>query len=598
MRTFSFRTKIFACVLLATLTALALPLVYARVTLHNDLLNDAKLQALREAQLAGRLLDALPPYDDAQKALHEWGTPDMRLTLLTRTGEVLADSQLTADQLPKLDNHADRPEFRDALDDGKGVSTRYSNTLNNDLVYAVVALRDGNMLRVAVPFAGLKSRIDSKVTTFSGVAVAATLISLLLAILLSFWLKRELGQMVNVVEAISLGKYHRRLRRLPGREFIPLADAVNRMAQNIEEHVYTVADQKEQLETILDTMNEGVLVLSPHGCIRRCNRALARNFPAASGAHGSQVVEVIPVPALQDAVDDILHNPTVDPNVPVTLQVEMPPGRVFAVQICRAPRESQDLGAVAVFHDITELVRLERVRRDFVANVSHELRTPLTAIQGYAETLADMQDMPQECRRFGEIIRKNGMHLNRMVEELLSLARLENEDSPLSLAPVRLEESLQSAQSLCRNLLETRSLRVQVQMPEDIMALANAPSLAQVFRNLLENAARYAPKGTEILVHAAVRQQQVLVQVCDNGPGIPASDLKRIFERFYRVEKHRTSVGTGTGPSTGLGLAICKHIVERHGGQIWADSPASPPPLLPSHWATALCFTLPLATGE
>lgn len=593
MRTFSFRTKIFACVLLTTLAALALPLVYARVTLHNDLLSDVKLQALREARLAGRLLDVLPPHDTAQKALREWGTPDMRLTLLDRTGAVLADSQLTAGELTTLDNHADRPEFRDALIHGKGVSTRYSNTLSNDMVYAIVTLRDDNLLRVAVPFAGLKSRIDSKVTTFSGVAAVAALVSLMLAILLSFWLKRELGQMVQVVEAISLGKYQRRLRRLPGREFIPLADAVNRMAQNIEEHVHTVADQKEQLESILDTMNEGVLVLSPHGCIRRCNRALAKEFPAAAGAHGSQVVEVIPVPALQDAVDDILHNPSVDPAIPMTLQVEIPPGRVFAVQVCRAPRESKDLGAVAVFHDITELVRLERVRRDFVANVSHELRTPLTAIQGYAETLADMSDMPDQCRRFGEIIRKNGMYLNRMVEELLSLARLENEDTPLPMAAVRLEESLQSAQSLCRNVLENKNLRVQVQIPEGVLALAHAPSLAQVFRNLLENAARYAPEGTEILVLATLRQDRVIIQVCDNGPGIPPSDLKRIFERFYRVEKHRTTASSG--PSTGLGLAICKHIVERHHGQIWADSPAAPPLV---NWATALCFTLPLATGE
>lgn len=601
MRTFSFRTKIFACVLLATLMALALPLIYARVTLHNDLLDDAKLQALREAQLAGRLLDALPPSDDAQKALREWGAADLRLTLLNREGMVLADSEIPRERLSGLDNHADRPEFREALVKGLGVSTRYSNTLNNDLVYAVVALRDGELLRVAVPFAGLKSRIDSKVATFSGVALAAALVSLLLALLLSSWLRRELGQMVNVVEAISLGKYQRRLRRIPGREFIPLADAVNRMAQNIEEHVRTVADQKEQLESILDTMNEGVLVLSPHGCIRRCNRALAKDFPSAAGAHGSQVVEVIPVPALQEAVDDILHNPDVDPAVPLTLHVEVP-GRVFAVQICRARRDSHtghgqeqgheprhELGAVAVFHDITELVRLERVRRDFVANVSHELRTPLTAIQGYAETLADMHDMPEDCRRFGEIIRKNGMYLNRMVEELLSLARLENEDTPLPVAAIGVEESLQSALPLCRALLESKNMEVSVQLPPEAVTTAHAPSLGQVFRNLLENAARYAPEGSKILVCARMQQEQILVQVCDNGPGIPPSDLKRIFERFYRVEKHRNNA------STGLGLAICKHIVERHGGHIWAESPAAEPL---SAWATALCFTLPLATGE
>ena len=593
MRNLSFRTKIFCCVLVATLAALAVPLVYARVFLHNDLLHDAKLQALREAQLAARLVDSLPA-GTAQQNLEELGTADMRITLLNAYGKVLADSGVTENHIPDMDNHSDRPEFRAALRDGQGVSTRYSNTLNNDMVYATVKLRDKNLLRVALPFAGLKSRIDGKVAAMSGVAAVAAAFSLLLALLLSFWLKRELNQMVNVVEAISLGKYQRRLRRLPGREFAVLAEAVNRMAQNIEEHVHTVADQKEQLESILDTMNEGVLVLGPQGCIRRCNRALAQTFPAASGSHGSQVVEVIPLPALQDAVDSVLSIPRPEAGAsatPFTLQLEVPPGRFFDVHICRARRSIPDMGAVAVFHEITELMRLERIRRDFVANVSHELRTPLTAIQGYAETLADMEDMPADCRRFGEIIRKNGIYLNRMVEELLSLARLENENSPLPLTALTLQDVLHSALSLCRDQLDHKSLRVDIDLPEENTVHGNAPSLVQVFRNLLENAARYAPQGSRILVSADAHQDHILVRVCDHGTGIPPTDLHRVFERFYRVEKHRNSAGSGA--STGLGLAICKHIVERHGGHIWAESPVTGSR---GSWATALCFTLPLAS--
>ena len=614
MRHISFRTKIFCCVLLATLAALALPLYYVRVTLHNDLLREAQMQALREAQLAGRLLDSRAQGSNVQKMLEELGTTDMRLTLLESDGKVLADSDVKADKIRDMDNHSDRPEFRAALRDGQGVSTRFSNTLNNDLIYATVLLRDGNLLRVALPFAGLKSRIDNQVGAFSGVALAAAAISLLLAGLLSFWLRGELGQMVSVVEAISLGKYQRRLRRLPGREFAVLAEAVNRMAQNIEEQVNTVAEQKEQLESILDTMSEGVLVLGQQGCIRRCNRALAQTFPAAAGAHGAQVVEIIPLPALQDAVEEVLYSPVPEGQLPkpLSLHMEMPPGRFFAVQLCRARRPGPNMGAVAVFHDITDLVRLERIRRDFVANVSHELRTPLTAIQGYAETLADMQDMPADCRRFGEIIRKNGQYLNRMVEELLSLARLENENENLPLTPLAVDEALHSALSLCRAMLEKKSLHVDEALPGKTLVRGHAASLTQVFRNLLENAARYAPYGSHIAVIAQERQGMLLVRVCDNGPGIPPSDLQRIFERFYRVEKHRSSASTATagstagshagpntGPNTGLGLAICKHVVERHGGRIWAESPVIPTPLDDQAWGTALCFTLPLAaSGE
>lgn len=501
------------------------------------------------------------------------------------------------DKIADLDNHGDRPEIRDALDRGEGVSTRRSNTLDSDLVYAAVRLADGNVLRAAVPFAGLKTRIDGKLSAFSMVAAAAAGLSLLLALLLSSWLKRSLADMVTVVEAISLGKYQRRLRAVPGSEFTALADAVNRMAENIEKHVRTVADQAGQLEGILDTMNDGVLVLGPKGRIRRCNRALAAVFPAAAGAHGAQVVEAIPVSALQEAVEALLARPAAEQAAPeetdrptperleTRLQLEVPAGRVLAVHLSRSLASTPDIGAVAVFHDITDLVRLERVRRDFVANVSHELRTPLTAIQGYAETLAGLENVPDDCRRFGGIIRRNGAYLARMVEELLALARLESEEGHLALLPVDPRDALNTAAAFCADALAARRLRLTVDLPEKLKVMASPTHLGQVFRNLLENACRYAPEDSEIRVSAALRDDEALFRVTDQGPGIPAADLSRIFERFYRVEKHRGA------SSTGLGLAICKHIIERHGGRIRAESPTRDA-------ATALCFTLPPAPEQ
>ena len=587
----SFRTKIFVCVLAVTLAALSLPVIYARVTLHSDLLADVQRQALREARLAGMLVEAEPDSIRLSSLLHDLGRLNLRLTLLDAQGRVLDDSDMRPEQLGSLDNHADRPEFREALARGEGVSTRHSNTLDNDLIYAAVRLDNGNVLRVAVPFAGLKTRIDSKVSAFSMVAGAAVLLSLLLALLLSYWLKHSLDDMVNMVEAISLGKYQRRLRSVPGSEFAALADAVNRMAENIEEHVRTVADQAGQLEAILDTMNDGVLVLGPRGRIRRCNRALSAAFPSAAGAHGAQVVEVIPAPALQDAVEELLDRsaPRREQSPPERLQsrlqLEIPAGHFMAVHLSRPLAPTPEMGAVAVFHDITDLIRLERIRRDFVANVSHELRTPLTAIQGYAETLASLDTLPDDCRRFGEIIRKHGAYLARMVEELLALARLESEEGSLTLLPCDPRDALNTAAAFCADALSGRRLHLAAALPDHLRVMASPTHLGQVFRNLLENACRYAPEDSEIRVDAHVQGAEVLCRVRDQGPGIPAADLDRIFERFYRVEKHR-----GTS-STGLGLAICKHIIERHGGRIWAESPASDA-------ATALCFTLPLAMTE
>ena len=505
---------------------------------------------------------------------------------------------------------------------GQGYSVRSSGTLGTDMAYAAVRVNDARLLRIALPLNNLQQEIESRVAVFTRIGIVTLVLSLILAGLLSGALRNSLSQMVSVVEAISLGNFQRRLRRIPGREFAPLAEAVNRMAENIEDHVRTAAEQTSQLESILETMSDGVLVLGPHGRIRRCNRALAREFPAAASALGAQVVEVIPSPQLQAAVDAAMaacpvpgsvsssgsgqadaaqnsiapsaeHESAAAGEEPTLnreqryLQLELSSGQVMSVCISR-PCGLEHLGqtgvgAVAVFHDITELIRLERVRRDFVANVSHELRTPLTAIQGYAETLISLDASP-ECRRFGEIILKHGVCLSRMVDDLLTLARLEGKTGSLELSPTDPRDAVSQAAGMCREMLERRKCSVVVDIPEDCRVMASQPHLAQVFRNLIENAGRYAPEGGDVRISARVSGPDVVFRVVDDGPGIPKADLERIFERFYQVERHR---GQAT---TGLGLAICKHIVERHGGRIRAESPAQ-------DGSTALVFTLSSVYG-
>lgn len=614
---FSFRTRIFCSVLAVALLSIGIAVFYGKSWLEHSQLQAARERLLHETRLAGVILDKLGPDPDVLPELARiLNLPDERLSLLDGKGNVLADTAVGAQPVDRLDNHADRPEVREALSGGdgadgegggQGFAIRPSGTLDLPLAYAVTRLDDGRLLRLAVPLENLKRQIESRLTVFSQIGLITVALSLLLAMLLSGALRRSLSQMVGVVEAISLGNFQRRLRRIPGSEFAPLADAVNRMAENIEEHVRAAADQTAQLESILDTMSDGVLVLGPHGHIRRCNRALAGEFPAAATAQGAQVVEIIPSPELQKAVDEVLAAPAPssasqsashdasrsgsgsepgDENGRVQrhLHLTLPSGQVMSVCLSRPAGPDSHLGAVAVFHDITELVRLERVRRDFVANVSHELRTPLTAIQGYAETLISLDTSP-ECRRFGEIILKNGAYLTRMVGDLLALARLEGKTGSLELAPTDPREALARAKGMCREVLERRNLHLNVDMPEQCRVMASLPHLAQVFRNLLENACRYAPEGGNIRVTAHPVGNEVVFRVVDDGPGIPAADLDRIFERFYQVERHRGQA------STGLGLAICKHIVERHGGRIRAESPAP-------DGNTALVFTLGSVESE
>lgn len=316
---FSFRTRIFCSVLAVALLSIGIAVFYGKSWLEHSQLQAARERLLHETRLAGVILDKLGPDPDALPELARiLNLPDERLSLLDGKGNVLADTAVGAQPVDRLDNHADRPEVREALSGGdgadgegggQGFAIRPSGTLDLPLAYAVTRLDDGRLLRLAVPLENLKRQIESRLTVFSQIGLITVALSLLLAMLLSGALRRSLSQMVGVVEAISLGNFQRRLRRIPGSEFAPLADAVNRMAENIEEHVRAAADQTAQLESILDTMSDGVLVLGPHGHIRRCNRALAGEFPAAATAQGAQVVEIIPSPELQKAVDEVLAAP-------------------------------------------------------------------------------------------------------------------------------------------------------------------------------------------------------------------------------------------------------------------------------------------------
>ena len=578
----SFRARIFWAILLVAAVAAGLSLWLTREWLEERQLDEARTGLLREARVAGELM--LRGENDLAALTRVLDLPDLRLSLLDADGRVLAE---TGGVSPEgMDNHGDRPEVVQARSGGEGYSLRASGTLHRNFAYAARRLPDGRVLRLALPLDSVNLLIQKRLHVFAPMI----LLAVVLAAFISGAMRRSLGQMVDVVSAISRGRLQRRLRRLPGTEFAPLAEAVNRMADSIGEQVRIASDKTAQLESVLNTMSDGVLVLGPQGRIRRCNGAFARLFPPVTDMAGSPVIEVIPSPELQDAVDALLRSAQVartasgsgdeDLDVPRSLrQVQLHlGGRAFSVLISLPVLADARLGAVLVFRDISDLMQLERIRSDFVANVSHELRTPLTAIQGYAETLLSM-DSPEQAQHFAAIIYRHSCSLARMLEDLLVLARLEGQGGALELCPTECAATLEEAGSLCQTRLQERSLRLEGHLEELPPVLADDRLLTLVFRNLLENACRYAEEGTAIRVTGRVEGDDVVIRVVDDGATIPADDLPRIFERFYQVERHRGQ------NSTGLGLAICKHVIERHGGRIWAESPAE-------DGSTAIIFTL------
>jgi len=390
-----------------------------------------------------------------------------------------------------------------------------------------------------------------------------------------FWgltrgLSRSLVEVAAVARAIADGDYRRRLHLSPGGELASLAENVNHMARSIEAQIATITDQKVQLQAILDGMREGVMVLDAAGRIKVANPALTRMAPISGNFIGRRPIEVAQSPELQRACDQLLAERDPAPGQSVTLDVEAAPGRFYEVSLVRLAASLKDPGAVLVFHDVTEARRLASIRRDFAANVTHELRTPLTSIKGYAETLlAASPELDAERRRFLDVILRNANHMSRMVEDILELARLEEEPTDPA-AGVVADPGVALAEAVreCEALAAAKHLTLDIRVPADIPpAVCDSGQLTQVWRNLLENATRFGPKDSRILLQAAADVATVTCTVQDQGPGIPPAERQRVFERFYRVERHR-SKATG---STGLGLAIVKHIVERHGGRVWVD---------------------------
>lgn len=579
------QAKMFWAFALVTVIAVALPAVLFRNTLYQDRLDLANRQALAQVSVIKSLLDSGASERQIRALLSSVKDAGVRMTIAAEDGKVLYDTHVAGDALPELDNHNDRPEIEAARREGKGISLRHSNTLGIDAVYAAVALADGGMLRLAVPMASIRHSLEEQLPTLGTIMAGVAALCLALSVIITRRFRNGIDAMAEVVAVIAKNKGGRRLLNVPGKEFLPLAYAVNRMAENIEEYVATTTDQHTQLEVILDSMHEGIIVLGPTGKIRRCNRATLALFPSVEGAMGKQLIESLPVPALQRRVEDVLQGKTPGHSGKSGGEEAVyfeRAGRFLVAHISRPVEKNQSLGAVIVIYDATDIMRLERVRRDFVANVSHELRTPLTAISGYAETLMGLAELDPAHRHFAGIIHKHAQALGRVISDLLALARIEDAKEKIDLAPVSPSQPLGEAMRLCEDQAEKKNLRFSLELADDVPVMGNASLLTQVFRNLLENACRYSPDGGEIVVSGKAKGTEMLFSVKDQGPGIPKEELVRIFERLYQVKKQRNS------GSSGIGLAICKHIIERHGGTIWAESPYQ-------GFATAMLFTIPLS---
>jgi two-component system phosphate regulon sensor histidine kinase PhoR len=503
---------------------------------------------------------------------------NMRLSLLNAKGEIVADTGLQPSGLTDVGSQLGTPEIEEADQRGTGYSIRYSPELHVKFLFVArkiedLAGMDEGFLRLGKPYAPLLLRSDRARDRFFWLVGGTLLLLVPVYLFLSRRLVREVGRITREVEAI--GRQEGRSSSTTLQEFVPMIRSLNRISEQTRDYLQQLSVQRDEGEAIFNGLEDGVAVLDSEGGIRRYNRAMADIVRSKQDLKGRKPIECIPSTELQEAVEEMLARQEKDAELGRSLYVTFYNQSHFEVTLLPIEFEqARAMEIILVLHDVTELKRLEQARKDFVANISHELRTPITSIKGYTETLLYSPPRDREAlRSFMSIVDKNVDNLDRLVDNLINLTKAESwEEGNGQAEEVDLVQVLDAVWQVCAPLAQQKGITLNRELPDiEPYVLGNKEQLIQVVLNLLDNAIKYSPEGEQIEARIRDLGEQWLVEVEDNGPGVPPGLQSRIFERFYRAETGRSGSVSGTG----LGLSICKHILQRHGGEITVESPVS-----------------------
>lgn len=530
--------------------------------------------------------DKTSPVDFQASAVRIGNALGLRATIIAPDGKVLGDNDLTRDQVSTVENHANRPEVKDAQALGFGVSKRFSYTIKRDMLYMAVPFGGGidrGILRLSVPLHDIEL-LQAKFRKVVGITVIGILLfSLGLTLFISVFISRPLSEMSSIAKAMARGDFSRKASIHSRDEIGDLAQALNAMSDDIKDKIESINSERAKLDLVLSSMFEGVIVTDADEKIILMNPSLRKLFLIDSNPEGKKPLEVIRNTAVEEMVERIIkgkqHLATEE------IVINTPEEKIFKVNGVPIMRNNRLEGAILVFHDITELRRLEKIRQDFVANVSHELRTPISSIKGYAETLLEgaLEDK-DNAKEFISIIYQDSNRLASLINDLLDLSKIESGKLKMSFAAFDPVLLIKKAATVIENQAKAKSITLRINIPQSLPKIkADETRFSQVMINLLDNAIKYASEGGIATISAKVVEKALQIDILDAGIGISEKDLPRIFERFYRVDKARSRELGGTG----LGLSIVKHIVSAHGGQVWVKSELGS--------GSTFSFTIPLA---
>lgn len=490
---------------------------------------------------------------------------DARVTILDREGVVLGDSDLSLDAVLAVENHGDRPEFALAGANSCGPVRRHSATLDTDMLYCAVLVRAADQegfVRVAMPL----ETLDAALSRLRVILVFAAMLSLTLALGVSWVVtrgfSRKVRTLMEVARAMAEGDADRRIPVGGGDELGGLAGSFNRVAEELERTVAALAAERNLFEAVLQSMDEAVIAVDRERRIIALNRAAIELLAISSEVRGHLLIDAVRIPELSETLDAALRGES------RSIDVKLERVGVLRHLMVRATPQGESGGAVVVIHDVTEVRRLESIRRDFVANVSHELRTPVSIIQANTETLlSGALDEPAQARRFLDAVRRNAERLGQLISDLLDISRIDAGKYKIEKRAVSLSGVARSVGKAVAEASRRRSVVVEAELDDSLMVWADTNALEQVLINLVENAIKYGPEGGKVVMTAVDEGATLRVEVRDEGPGIAPAHRRRVFERFYRVDPGR-SRGMG---GTGLGLAIVKNLSEAMGGEVGVD---------------------------
>ncbi len=573
--------ELFINFLVVVVAAIILTALYATFSFRDFYFRETEADLEQRARIVEpQVRDILASTESEQKELMRkmealckdlGGRGEFRLTVILPSGLVIGDSDEKAEV---MENHGTRPEVIQALNSGLGVHIRYSHTLQRRMMYVAVPLWGGAEALAVVRVSLSVSKVDRALETLWLTLLFGGIVFILLAALLIYFRSRTIShpllELARRAENISRGNFDEKLEVNASFEITRLAGAMNHMSRQLKQRIQTVTRQRAQAHAMLSSMIEGVIAVDMDKRIISMNKAALDLFHLEKeAAAGERIEEYVSVSEILQIIDE-----TPQQAAALEHEVTLYNGEERRLHVMAAPLQSGEntpFGVLLVLRDITRMRKLENVRKEFAMNVSHELRTPLTSIKGFVETILEKSiKNPLETKRFLSIIEQQTDRVIAIVDDLMSLARLEKdtERGSIELSPLGIDEVIQRARGSCESAAREKEIVLRVTCEKDLRIQGNPLLLEQALVNLIDNAIKYSDKKSEISLQGTRLGGNIVIRVSDHGCGIPEEHLPRIFERFYRVDKARSSELGGTG----LGLAIVKHIAQAHGGRAEVES--------------------------